>query len=92
MLFYYSNGLRFFGWYIYNASASKRIIANQLECNICQPLKFHFFIIWELCQKMVCYVTSRDTQFILVHDNRTPIGTSLPIMGELRYFPTRELF
>ena len=28
------------------------------------------------------HVTSRDTRFISVHDNRTPIGSKLPIMGE----------
>ena len=28
------------------------------------------------------HVTSRDIQFISVYDNRTPIGSKLPIMGE----------
>ena len=28
------------------------------------------------------HVTSRDTQFILVHNNKTLVATSLPIMGE----------
>ena len=31
------------------------------------------------------HVTSRDTRFISVHDNRTPIGSKLPIMGEFIY-------
>ena len=35
-----------------------------------------------LCWKLVRYVTSHDTRFILVHDNRTPIGSIVPIMRE----------
>ena len=29
------------------------------------------------------HVTSRSTEFIWQHENRTPIGTIVPIMGEL---------
>ena len=32
--------------------------------------------------KLFRHVTSRKNQFILVHDTKTPIGTSLPVMGE----------
>ena len=37
---------------------------------------------------MVCLVTSYDIQFILEHDkeNKTPIGTLSPIIGELLSF------
>ena len=66
-------------FYIYNASASKRIIANQLGCNICQPLKFQFFYYLRAMLKngSSSHVPSncvmwRRTQFILVQDNRTP--------------------
>ena len=38
------------------------------------------------------HVTSRDTQFISVHDNRTPIGSKLPIMGGFIYIPEGQLW
>ena len=64
--------------YIYRASASKRITANQLGSKVYQSLKFQFFYYVRAMLKttLLRYVTSRDTQFILIHDNSTPIGTS----------------
>ena len=69
---------------IWKASASKRILANHLRYKVYWTLKFHFLYWWGAMLKSgsLRHVTSRDTRFILVHDNRTPIGSKLPIMGE----------